>query len=123
MLLRRRLLAGRSVEETVTWDCGYARPTARMQYTASSFAQPLTALFSLVLRTRTRLSPPEGFFPRRAALHTDTPDVFSDLLFRPVFTGIERALDRLRVVQQGRIQVYVLYIVLTLIALMIWKLG
>jgi hydrogenase-4 component B len=123
MLLRRRLLAGRSVEETGTWDCGYARPTARMQYTASSFAQPLTELFALVLRTRIRLSLPEGFFPRRAALHTDTPDVFFDLLFRPVFTGIERALDRLRVLQQGRIQVYVLYIVLTLIALMVWKLG
>jgi hypothetical protein len=32
-------------------------------------------------------------------------------------------LDQLRVLQQGRIQVYVLYIVLTLIALMVWKLG
>ena len=122
-ILRRRLLAGRSVEETGTWDCGYARPTARMQYTASSFAQPLTELFGLVLRTRTRLVPPKGLFPRRAALETDTPDAFSELLFRPAFAGIERALDRLRVLQQGRIQVYVLYIVLTLIALMVWKLG
>ncbi|MEI8188836.1 MAG: hydrogenase, partial [candidate division NC10 bacterium] len=122
-ILRRRLLAGRSVEETGTWDCGYARPTARMQYTASSFAQPLTELFCLVLRTRTRLVPPKGLFPRRAALETDTPDAFSELLFRPAFAGIERALDRLRVLQQGRIQVYVLYIVLTLIALMVWKLG
>ena len=32
--LRHQLLARRSVEEHVTWDCGYARPTARMQYTA-----------------------------------------------------------------------------------------
>jgi NADH:ubiquinone oxidoreductase subunit 5 (subunit L)/multisubunit Na+/H+ antiporter MnhA subunit len=122
-ILRRLLLAGRSVEETGTWDCGYARPTARMQYTASSFAQPLTELFGLVLRTRTRLVPPKGFFPHRAALETDTPDAFSELLFRPAFAGIERALDRLRALQQGRIQVYVLYIVLTLIALMVWKLG
>jgi hypothetical protein len=122
-ILRRRLLAGRSVEETGTWDCGYARPTARMQYTASSFAQPLTELFGLVLRTRTRLVPPEGLFPRRAALETDTPDAFSELLFRPAFAGIEWVLDQLRVLQQGRIQVYVLYIVLTLIALMVWKLG
>jgi formate hydrogenlyase subunit 3/multisubunit Na+/H+ antiporter MnhD subunit len=122
-ILRRRLLAGRSVEETGTWDCGYARPTARMQYTASSFAQPLTELFGLVLRTRTRLVPPKGLFPRRAALETDTPDAFSELLFRPAFAGIERALDRLRALQQGRIQVYVFYIVLTLIALMVWKLG
>ena len=32
--------------QTVTWDCGYAQPTPRMQYTASSFAQPLTDLFA-----------------------------------------------------------------------------
>ena len=51
-IIRWQLLAGR-VTQTVTWDCGYARPTARMQYTASSFAQPLTGLFRTFLRTRT----------------------------------------------------------------------
>jgi hydrogenase-4 component B len=122
-LIRRRLLAGRQVEETVTWDCGYARPTARMQYTASSFAQPLTLLFHMVLRTRIRLVPPEGPFPREAALATDTPDVFREGVYRPVFAGFEHALDRLRVLQHGRVQLYVLYIVLTLIALLVWKLG
>jgi hydrogenase-4 component B len=122
-LIRRQLLSGRQVEETVTWDCGYARPTARMQYTASSFAQPLTFLFQMVLRTRTRLVPPDGPFPREAALATDTPDVFREGVYRPVFAGFERALDRLRVLQHGRVQLYVLYIVLTLIALLVWKLG
>src|SRR5438067_1498749 len=34
----------------LTWDCGYARPTARMQYTASSFAQIVVRLFRSVLR-------------------------------------------------------------------------
>ena len=106
-----------------TWGCGYTAPTARMQYTASSFAQPLTDLFRLVLQTRIRLSPPVGLFPRRAALHTQTPDTFQERLFRPAFAGIARGLDRLRVLQQGRIQIYVLYIVLTLIAVMVWKLG
>jgi formate hydrogenlyase subunit 3/multisubunit Na+/H+ antiporter MnhD subunit len=121
-ILRRRLLAGRPVEEAVTWDCGYAQPTARMQYTASSFAQPLTQLFGMVLRTCIRSVPPDGLFPRRASLTTDTPDAFREAAFRPVFAGIERAFDRLRILQQGRIQVYVLYIVLTLIVLMVWKL-
>lgn len=41
-MLRWRLLHKREVVTNVTWDCGYAAPTARMQYTASSFAQPLT---------------------------------------------------------------------------------
>jgi len=93
-----------------------------MQYTASSFAQPLTSLFSLVLRTRTRLTPPVGFFPGPGALHTETPDTFREDLFRPVFAGLERVLGRLRLLQQGRIQLYVLYVVLTLIVLMAWRL-
>jgi hypothetical protein len=94
-----------------------------MQYTASSYAQPLTDLFRLILRTRTKSAAPAGLFPSGATLSTHTPDVFREAVFQPVFAGIERALDRLRVLQHGRIQLYVLYIVLTLIALMVWKLG
>lgn len=122
LCLRRLLLRGRPIEATGTWDCGYARPSPRMQYTASSFAQPLTALFRPVLRTRTHLTPPAGLFPRPGALATETPDTFREELFRPVFAGVERLLSRLRLLQQGRIQLYVLYVVLTLIALMAWRL-
>ncbi|MEI6810071.1 MAG: proton-conducting transporter membrane subunit, partial [bacterium] len=53
-VLRRAILRGRSVGKTVTWDCGYAAPTPRMQYTASSFSQPVTNLFRRVLGPRTR---------------------------------------------------------------------
>ncbi|MEI6828113.1 MAG: proton-conducting transporter membrane subunit, partial [Desulfuromonadales bacterium] len=42
----RRLLAGNASGETVTWGCGYQRPTPRMQYSASSFAEMLTSLFA-----------------------------------------------------------------------------
>ena len=122
-LVRHRLFRGRRVEATVTWDCGYARPTARMQYTASSFAQPLTSLFRLVLRTETHVRPLVGLFPREGALVTETPDAFREAIFRPAFAGIGRALERLRLFQHGRIQLYILYIVVTLIALIAWKLG
>jgi len=36
----------------VTWDCGYAAPSARMQYTSSSFAESLVGLFAWALRPR-----------------------------------------------------------------------
>ncbi len=121
-LARGRLLRGRAVEATVTWDCGYARPTARMQYTASSFAQPLTSLFRLVLRTETHARPPAGLFPREGALVTETPDAFREAVFRPAFAVIGGALERFRLLQHGRIQLYVLYVVVTLIALIAWKL-
>jgi len=121
-LLRRTLLANRKVEESITWGCGYALPTARMQYTASSFAQPLTDLFKPVLGTRKKVSAPRGYFPSDAALKTETPDMFSEKIYEPVFMRIGTGLSRLRWLQQGSVQLYILYIALTLLALLIWKL-
>ncbi|MCI0567383.1 MAG: oxidoreductase, partial [Acidobacteria bacterium] len=46
---RHRLLARRGAAAALTWDCGYERPTARMQYTASSFGEPIREIFALLL--------------------------------------------------------------------------
>ena len=121
--LRRRLLRGRRVAQSVTWDCGYAQPSARMQYTASSFAQPLMTLFAPLLHTRRKLTAPEGYFPGSASLTTATPDAARVGLYEPAFSGVGWVLARLRWLQQGRIQLYVLYIALTLLVLLVWKLG
>ena len=121
-LLRRRLLAGREVGQAGTWDCGYIAPTSRMQYTASSFAQPLTEIFRLFLRTHTRLDAPEGLFPGESKLSTHTPDPFEQGMYRPGFAGVGWLMARLRWLQHGRLQLYVLYIALTLLVLLIWKL-
>lgn len=120
ILLRRGLLAGRRVETNVTWGCGYAQPTARMQYTASSFAQPLMDLFRPLLGTKKKISPPRGFFPEEAALKTVTPDISHEEVYRPVFGRINEWLSQLRWVQHGKVQLYVLYIAVTLIVLLVW---
>lgn len=121
-LLRYVLLRNRPAHSAVTWDCGYARPTARMQYTASSFAQPFTRLFGVVLRGRAQVTPPAGLFPAQAGLATETPDPAQTRLYEPLFRGVARGLGRLRWIQHGKVQVYVLYIALTLLVLLLWKL-
>jgi hydrogenase-4 component B len=121
-LIRRRLLTGRSVGESPVWDCGYAAPNARMQYTASSFAQPLIDFFDIFHRGRKRFLAPRGYFPKAAAFRTKTVDTSQEAVYRPIFETVRRVLSQLHVLQQGRIQLYVLYIVLTLIVLFIWKL-
>ncbi|MBI4218661.1 MAG: hydrogenase, partial [Chloroflexi bacterium] len=122
-LLRKALLYRRPVSQTVTWDCGYVRPTPRMQYTASSFVEPLTTLFSPVLRQTRRLVRPLGLFPARASFESRTPDVVQDEVYHRVATGIDRGLLRLRWLQGGRINVYILYIAVTLLALLVWRVG
>ncbi|MDD5630083.1 MAG: proton-conducting transporter membrane subunit, partial [Elusimicrobia bacterium] len=120
-VLRSWLLRGRALGETVTWDCGYSRPSARMQYTASSFAQPLTKLFSALLRTRRRLAQPAGFFPSSADFATATPDLARSRLFGPAYAAIERTLSKLRWAQHGHLQLYVLQLALVLLVLLLWK--
>ena len=123
VFLRRRLLAGRPVGTAATWDCGYAAPNARMQYTASGFAQPLTGLFHFALRTRRELSPPRGLFPKDSTLSTHTPDPMYEGVYAPLFAGMGRLLSKQRWLQSGQMQLYVLYIALTLLLLLVWKLA
>jgi len=118
--LRRRLLQNRPVRRSLTWDCGYAAPTPRMQYTASSFALWFVDAFRWILRTERRRSLPRGYFPDAAFMTTETPDGFRDLVFRPVFAQVRWALASLRWIQHGRLQLYILYIAATLVALLIW---
>jgi len=121
VLLRRSLLAGRRVEQSVTWGCGYPQPTPRMQYTASSFAQPLTDLFKVLLGTRKRILRPRGFFPPEGSLETITPDISHEEMYRPMFERGKAWLSQLRWLQHGNVQLYVLYIAVTLIVLLVWK--
>jgi len=94
-----------------------------MQYTASSFASPFVNLFRMFLRPKTRLNAPQGLFPRQASFHSETSDIFCDYLYRPIFFAVAWAASKLRWLQHGRIQLYVLYIALTILVLLIWKLG
>jgi len=121
-VLRLRLLTSREVGAVGTWDCGYFRPTARMQYTASSFTQPITRMFSFLRLSHQKIVPPAGPLPSEAAFVSRTPDIFDENLWYPVFTEVGNLLSRVRRLQHGRIQLYVFYMVLTLLALLLWGL-
>ncbi len=120
---RAILISNRSVSTNVTWDCGYAEPSRRMQYTASSFAQPLTDTFDLLLQTRRVVSAPSDLFPKEAGLATETPDPYQEYIFRPLFRAIGRDLSLLRPLQQGNVQVYILYVAAALLLLLLWQLA
>ncbi len=122
VFVRRSLFRGRRVEKSGTWDCGYLKPTPRMQYSASSFADPLVRLFASLLRTQRRVQPLQGLFPSQVLFSTETPDVFKERFFAPLFRGVAGGLSKFRWLQAGRVHLYVLYIALTLLALFLWRL-
>lgn len=117
---RRRILARQGVSRAVTWDCGYTRPTAHMQYTASSFVQPLTDQNRWILGSRVEEEPPQGYFPAQASFHSRTPDLFLDKLWRPLLAAIAWLFHQLQWMQRGRISLYILYIAVVLLALLFW---
>jgi hydrogenase-4 component B len=120
--IKRGLLSGGKTRISGTWDCGYPATTSKMQYTASSFAQPITDLFRFFLRTKKHFRPPDRYFPSSLTFESETPDVSRERVYRPVFGAAGKALKRLKRIQEGRIQVYVLYMFLTLLILLIWQL-
>ncbi|MCY2926358.1 MAG: proton-conducting transporter membrane subunit, partial [Planctomycetota bacterium] len=69
-----------------TWDCGYARPTARMQYTGTSFADMLARIFHFILWPRRRGPGLGGEFPRKTLFRTLPGDTVLDRFVAPVFT-------------------------------------
>jgi hydrogenase-4 component B len=118
--IRWLLLRRRGVVVAPTWDCGYERPAASMQYTASSFAQPIREMFAVVLPVRLRVVLPSGLFPVRASLSSEVTRPFQEQLYGPAFQAIRHGMSRLRWLHHGRVQLYVLYIVATLVALLAW---
>jgi hypothetical protein len=133
--LRRRMVAGpgavgsasaapRPTNGVGTWDCGHAAPTARMQYTASSLAQMLVALFRWALHPR-EVQPPQtsagagDHFPRSAEYRSHVHDVVLEEWVMPLLRWVGAQCARLRVLQTGRTQAYVMYILMAVAALVL----
>lgn len=118
--LRKRLQSTGTAVGT-TWGCGYAAPTPRMQYTSSSFAQMLVGLFGWALRPKVRRPEEMPLFPTPTEFHSEVPDTVLDRAAWPAFRYAAKLLAWFRVFQQGSIQSYLLYIFITLLALLLWR--
>ena len=119
-LLRRRL-AREPAAAAGTWDCGFAAPTARMQYTGSSFGDLLVRLLAWIVWPRRRRPEVRGVLPGRTEAETDVPDVVLDRTVVPALGALGRALTTIRLLQQGKSQLYVLYVLVAAIVLLVWR--
>jgi len=104
-----------------TWDCGYAVPSPRMQYTASSFARGLVAFFAWAMPPVVDKPRPFPLFPAGAHFETHVPDTVLDRTLLPVLRRTKWLFAFARYVQSGRVQLYLLYVGAALLALLIWS--
>ncbi|HEU4418648.1 MAG TPA: proton-conducting transporter membrane subunit, partial [Planctomycetota bacterium] len=118
--LRRRHRDGAAA--VGTWDCGFVDASpSRLQYTASSFAQFGAHVLHWTVRDRARPPAPLELFPG--------PRGFVRRTFEPLLHGVlaplaHRLADRcarLRFLQRGNLQIYLLYILVVLVLLLAWS--
>lgn len=119
----KKIVVQRTDREYGTWDCGYLAPTARMQYTASSFAQSLVLLFGWILNPREHKPVIRELFPQSAEHHNHVEDAVLDKTLKPFGEQIEQCFNWFRRFHQGLSQQYILYIIVALILLLILSYG
>jgi hydrogenase-4 component B len=107
----------RHLQRRPTWDCGYAAPTPRMQYTAGSFAAIITEWFAWILRPLRHAEPIETNFPATARYEQHTPETVLEHVVEPVGRGILQLSSACRRLQHGRLQAYLLYLLAGIAAL------
>jgi hydrogenase-4 component B len=107
----------RGMRRAPTWDCGYAAPTARMQYTSGSFAAIGAGWFSWALQPERTARRPRGFFPAEALRLERARETVLECVIAPAARAIGGVSAGARRLQHGRLQYYIAYLVLGLGAL------
>jgi hydrogenase-4 component B len=119
LLLHRRSAA--PPETVETWACGYAAPSARMQYSARSFSELVSyRLMPRGLRVRVSAKVPSSPFPASSRFTSDCTDPLTHGIYEPFFLRWADRFARLRWIQQGALHIYFLYIFVVAVAALAW---
>jgi len=105
----------RRVRRCNTWDCGFAPPSAAMQYTASAFSQPIRRVFGLLFHIRESVEVQDDGRPRHS-LQVD--DRAWRIFYVPVERLVESAARQVVRLQSGSIRTYLGWTLGTLLILL-----
>jgi hydrogenase-4 component B len=115
---------GAAIRRAPLWDCGFEKITPRMQYTATAFAMPIRRVLGFLFDIREQV---ELVSPQNHPVMADSlryrlriRDRFWGWFYAPLADSafwVARLVGKL---QQGRIQVYLLYSFVTLIVLLVF---
>ena len=112
-LAHRRRNAWPAVNPVEPWGSGRKLQTARMQYTATSFAEPLQRVFDDVIRPSRDLDVSHlvesRYYIERIAYHTSNDDVIEHHFYRPFIAGVRWWGQRARWLQNGSVHRYLAF--------------
>lgn len=131
VLTVRRLLRRRqahrapwpNLRTAANWGCGRQVQTPRMQYTATSFAEPLQRVFDDVLRpdrdVEVSHSAESRWFVEKVAYRSTIDDAVERLVYRPVLAGVEWWGRQARRVPNGSVHRYLAFGLVALIVILV----
>jgi hydrogenase-4 component B len=108
-----------------TWDCGLRGLTPQMEYTATGFSKPLRMIFKALFRPRREVQREydySPYFAKTLRFESHIEEAFVTRIYRPLNRGILRLSRRMRGLQAGSIQAYLIYIFITLLLLLMFAL-
>jgi hydrogenase-4 component B len=121
--LALKLVFGRGTKIRVgpTWDCGLKGLTPQMEYTATGFSKPIRMIFKALFRPRREVQREYDYSPYFAhtiRFEAHVEEVFETRIYRPLSRIVLRLSRRMRVLQAGSLQAYLIYIFVTLLLLL-----
>jgi hydrogenase-4 component B len=108
-----------------TWDCGLRGLTPQMEYTATGFSKPIRMIFKALFRPRREVQREydySPYFAKTLKFESHIEEAFVTQLYRPLNRTILRLSRRMRALQAGSIQAYLIYIFITLLLLLLFAL-
>lgn len=107
----------------LAWGCGGVRVSPRMQYTATSYAEPLARVFDDALRPERDVEVTHAsesrYLVERVRYRQQVTDVVESRVYRPVITAADRLGIAARRLQNGSIHRYLGYSFLALVAVLV----
>ena len=116
--VRKFLAAGNGQRVSGTWDCGYAVPGAKMEYTATSFSRSMVDFFAFLLHPQRKIVPVKDVFPAEASVEENVEDGGTAFFWRPLFAFFNRIADKTHFLQSGNLHFYLLVLVITLLVML-----
>ncbi|MBI4689923.1 MAG: hypothetical protein HY754_06615 [Nitrospirae bacterium] len=113
----------RKITYADSWDCGMPSLTPRMQYTATAFTKPIRLIFKRIYLPKRDLSVSyilKPFFVKTIRYSADITPFFEKYLYMPAVEIVHRIANRVKLLQSGSLQLYLGYILITLIVLLVF---
>jgi hydrogenase-4 component B len=121
-----RVIGGKTTKTIYgTWDCGFGKLTERMEYTATSLSQPIRVVFKSLFKSHNEINTEffvqtNPYLVKTMKFNSTTKNIFEENLYTPITSSTLFILDKIRKIQTGKINSYLLYIMLTIILLLIF---